>query len=107
MAAFIAKQDFFGLADGTTLVCVSSDDGKSAEVAEAVGQDGSIVENNVYGEKISPSNDYLQKTDWEIGAGDLNLGDINALDSTTSVCLNNISIGTSAGSAPTISVSGE
>ena len=55
MAAFISKQDFFGIADGVadaSLKILSSDDGRTAEVAEATGEDGSIVANNVYGEKL-------------------------------------------------------
>lgn len=106
---FIEKQDYFGLADGTMLVCSSSDDGRSNEVAEATGQDGSIVAHNVYGEKIAPSNDYVMKAvTFSKGEGELAIGQIFTLeDNKTSICLGNLSIGTSAGSAPTISASGE
>ena len=58
---FIEKNDYFGLADGTMLVCSSSEDGRSNEVAQATGQDGAIVAHNVYGEKIAPSNEYVMK----------------------------------------------
>lgn len=106
---FIEKEDYFGLADGTMLVCSSSDDGKSNEVAEATGQDGSVVAHNVYGEKIAPSNEYVMKAvTFQKAAGDIALGQIFTLaDGKTSICLNSLTIGTSAGSAPTFSASGE
>ena len=106
---FIEKNDYFGLADGTMLVCSSSDDGRSNEVAEATGQDGAIVAHNVYGEKIAPSNEYVMKAvTFSKGEGELAIGQIHKLDDThTSICLGSLSIGTSAGSAPTISASGE
>ena len=75
MAQFIAKTDYFNLSDNATLVCASSDDGRSAEVAEATGQDGSIVASCVYGEKISPSNEYMMKAaSLEKLDGDIALG---------------------------------
>ena len=105
--AFIAKKDYFGLADTTNLVCQSSDEGKSNELAEATGQDGSIVAHNVYGEKIAPSNAYVMKAvTLTKGDGDIALGQINTVDD-RSICLNQLTIGTSAGSAPTINASGE
>ena len=58
MAAFIAKQDYFGIADEATVVCISSNDGKAAEVAEATNEIGEVVASNVYGVKLSPSNEY-------------------------------------------------
>ena len=88
-APFISKTDYFGLADGTTLVCTTNSDGKSAQTAEAVGQDGSVVAYNVYGETISPSNDYLVKGTVAKGAGDIKLGGITEIDG-KSICLNNL-----------------
>lgn len=105
--AFIAKKDYFGLADTTNLVCKSSDEGKSNELAEATGQDGSIVAHNVYGDKIAPSNEYVMKAvTLTKSDGDIALGQISTVDD-KSVCLNQLTIGTSAGSAPTINASGE
>ena len=106
---FIEKNDYFGLADGTMLVCSSSDDGRSNEVAEATGQDGAIVAHNVYGEKIAPSNEYVMKAvTFSKNEGELAIGQIHKLDDNqTCICLGSLSIGTSAGSAPTISASGE
>lgn len=119
MNAFITKQDWFELA-GENLVCMSSDDGNSNEVAEATGQDGAVVAYNVYGEKLAPSNEYaLQTSTWTKEEGDLKLGSITAIkvgeigegsskvDDIRSICLNSLEISTSAGAAPTINVSGE
>ena len=106
---FIEKNDYFGLADGTMLVCSSSEDGRSNEVASATGQDGTIVAHNVYGEKIAPSNEYVMKAvTFSKNEGELAIGQIHKLeDNQTCICLGSLSIGTSAGSAPTISASGE
>lgn len=106
MAAFIEKQDYFDIADDTQIVCISSTDGNSAEVAEATGEDGTIVASNVYGEKLSPSNEYQLKTDYVVSAGDLKLGGVTTVNG-KSICLSTIDINTSAGSAPTFNVSGE
>lgn len=105
LAPFISKTDWFGLSD-TSLVCISDSDGKSSQTAEAQGQDGSVVAYNVYGETVSPSNEYRIKGDISKADGDIKLGAINVVD-TLNICLNNISINTSAGSAPTFSASGE
>ena len=106
---FIEKNDYFGLADGTMLVCSSSEDGRSNEVASATGHDGTIVAHNVYGEKIAPSNEYVMKAvTFSKNEGELAIGQIHKLeDNQTCICLGSLSIGTSAGSAPTISASGE
>ncbi len=106
LAPFISKTDYFGLADGTSLVCISNSDGKSASTAEAIGQDGSVVVYNVYGENISPSNEYRVKGTVTKADGDIKLGQVNTVDGTC-VCLNNITINTQAGSAPTFTASGE
>ena len=74
MAPFITKTDYFGISDTSALVCTTDSDGRSAETAEAVGQDGSVVAYNVYGESISPSNEYVIKGNVTKAAGDLKLG---------------------------------
>jgi len=106
MAPFITKTDYFGISDVSSLVCTSNGDGRSAQTAEAVGQDGSVVAYNVYGETISPTNDYVIKGNVTKAAGDIKLGQINEVGEIY-VCLNNVQIGTQAGSAPTFSASGE
>ena len=77
MNEFIEKQDYFGIADGDNLVCSTADEGKSNELAEATGQDGSYVAYNVYGEKLAPSNEYVMKAVTISKAqGDIALGQI-------------------------------
>ena len=115
MNQFIEKKDYFGIADGTMLVCGTSDEGKSNELAEATGQDGSYVAYNVYGEKLAPSNEYVMKAvtvskdDGDIALGQIEkpFADATPADNATSICLNNFAINTAAGSAPTFSASGE
>ena len=80
-------------------------------MAEATGQDGSIVASNVYGERIAPSNTYqmkgalIQKEEGEIALGRLNVIVENGLS--TAVCMNSLDIGTAAGSPPSVTASGE
>lgn len=109
--SFKAKTDYFGLHDGTAVVITASNDGHSHSVAEAHGQDGSIVEADVYGDTMAPSCDYQLKAQLQTTkTGDVNtlikLGKIVEVDE-KSFCLGNFSISTAAGSAPTISASGE
>lgn len=111
MAAFISKTDYFNLETKIPgLVCTTNEDGKSAELAEATGSDGSIVASNVYGEKIAPSNEYAVTSGINMSADTIALGDVTTTTdgaTTKHICLNSIEIGTSAGSAPTVKASGE
>lgn len=63
MANFIQKKDWFGLADGTTLVASTSDQGYSEQLVEPTCSDGSIISAAVlaYGRALAPSNTYVQK----------------------------------------------
>lgn len=107
MAQFITKVDYFGLAaDDNGLVCIKSDDGRSNELAQATGQDGAYVASNVYAEKIAPSCDYAVAAAVTMAAGGIALGSCTETDDAT-VCLGNFTIGTGAGSSPTVSASGE
>lgn len=88
---FIEKEDYFGIADTTNLVCVNSDDGRTNEYATATGQDGSYVAGYAYGEKLSPSNEYAMKavTLTKV-SGDIALGQINTVtdgEDVRSICL--------------------
>lgn len=112
---FIEKEDYFGIADDTNLVCVTSDDGRSNEYATATGQDGSYVAGYAYGEKLSPSNEYAMKAvTITKETGDIALGQINTVTEgegtsavTRSICLGQFDINTAAGEAPSFSASGE
>lgn len=105
--AFVAKVDYFDLA-GSGLVCTSSNDGASASTAEAAGEDGSIVANEVFGLTKAPSCDYAMTGAWE--PDDLKLGAITTIGSGASAesfVLSSITITTSGGAATTVSASGE
>lgn len=108
--AFIQKEDYLGLSDDK-LVCTASNDGASASVAEAKGQDGSVVASEVYGENLAPSCDYQLKGEWSRGSespspNPVKLGAVTTVG-TKKICLSGLSISTSAGAAPTVSANGE
>ena len=102
--SFIAKTDYFSLAD-TALACVASNDGASASVAEAKGENGEIVASTMYGETKSPSCDYVIKAAWTKAANAVKLGTV--FGTVVKIMLGSITINTQAGSAPTVSASGE
>lgn len=108
--AFKTKTDYFGIDDDAKIVCTSSSDGASHSVAEAKGEDGSVVAHEVYGATIAPSCEYALKSAWERGGeqppNPIKLGSVTQTGD-DKVALLNFSIGTSAGSAPTVSASGE
>lgn len=99
--AFIDKVDYFGLSS-TTFLCKSSNDGASSSNAEAVGPDGSIVANTVYGEMKNPSCDYEQTAEW---SPTIKLGAVHAVDGESFV-LTSVTFSTQGGAAHTVSASG-
>lgn len=103
--AFLSKTDYFSLA-GSTLVCVSNSDGKTASVAEAKDQDGTIIASTVYGQTAAPSNSYVVKGTVTSTTTPIVLGGVTAVDGTSYV-LGSFSINTSAGSPATVEASGE
>ena len=104
--SFKPKTEPYGIADGTTLVITSVNGGESATNVEAIGQDGSIVANEVCGEVANPSAQLAVKADVTKTAGAWKLGHVTTAD-TKSFALESIDINTSAGAAPTVSVSGK
>lgn len=108
--AFMSKTDYYNLT-GDALVCITSGDGRSASLAQAKGANGEIVASQVYGETESPSCEYrlraplvTQKT--EESDTRIKLGKVVTLEDKKYV-LGNFSISTAAGSAATVSASGE
>ena len=104
--SFKQKTDPYSIADGTSLVVLSTTGGETASNAEAVGEDGSIVANTVYGETSAPSCTLALKSDLTKNAGDWKIGAVSTA-SDKKYALGEINISTSAGGAPSISVSGE
>lgn len=105
--SFKAKTDYYGVADGTSIVCVSSDDATSNSVTEAKAADGSIIEAEVFGETMSPSCEYAIKAKWSVTEGhEKKLGGVNEVGE-KSFALLELSIDTQAGSIPKVSAGGE
>lgn len=102
--AFVTKTDYFGVETEDVIDCIASNDGASASVAEATGEDGSIVASTVYGANKAPSCDYAIKAAWTQTA--FKLGTVHEV-SAESFVRSQLVIGTSGGAAPTVSVSGE
>lgn len=97
------QTDYFGLGSNS-IICVSSDENKSAQVAQARNEKGDVVAQEIYGEMMSPSCSYVLKADGEISTQ--RLGDVST-SGTKKFTLTSLSIDTSAGSPPSITASGE
>lgn len=104
--AFVTKQDYYNLADSSSLLCVSTNDGATASVAEAHGDNGEIVASTVYAETSAPSCDYILKANWTKAANAIGLGSVSTVSS-KKFALASITITTATGAAPTVSASGE
>lgn len=61
--SFKSKIDFCGLADGTTIVLKSHDEGRSSSTVTCENDEGDTIDATVFGHVIDPSNDYALKAD--------------------------------------------
>lgn len=103
--AFETKTDWFALS-GTNLEITDSTEGKSASVANATDEGGSIVATEVYGELLAPSCTYLPKA--SVSWSTLKLGDLSeGPGHIDNICIKSISITLAKGEAPKMVVSGE
>lgn len=101
--AFLTKGDPFGISS-STLAVKSTSDGNSGSVAEATDENGTIVAQESYGNRMSPSAEYALKK--ETTFDEIVLGGVSTYK-TKRVVLTQLTINTSAGGEPTISASGE
>ena len=101
--AFLTKVDPFGISS-STLAVKSTSDGNSGSVAEATDENGTIVAQESYGNRMSPSAEYALKK--ETTFDEIVLGGVTTYK-TKRVVLTQLTINTSAGGEPTISASGE
>jgi hypothetical protein len=101
--AFLTKVDPFGISS-STLAVKSTSDGNSGSVAEATDENGTIVAQESYGNRMSPSAEYALKK--ETAFDEIVLGGVSTYK-TKRVVLTQLTINTSAGGEPTISASGE
>ena len=102
--SFKTKSDYYGLGAVTGLALTSTAENKSKSVAEARGEDGFVVAVEPFGETSAPSCDLVVKGDVTLSS--IVLGAITTIG-THKYCLANLTISTAAGSAPTVSASGQ
>ena len=102
---FSTPVDYFGVTGGVE--CISSNSGTSGNVAEAQQADGSVCAYDTYGEKMSPSCEYLITGTI---SGLPALGEVVTCGTGTDakkIVVTNIAITTAAGDYPKLSISGE
>ena len=104
--SFKTKTEPYGIADGNILVVLDVNGGEQATNVEAIGEDGSIVANTVTGEVMNPSATLALKAALTKTLGAWKLGKVST-QGTKKFALETIDISTSAGSAPSISISGK
>ena len=100
---FTAKTDYFGLGD-SPLKIESSDENKSASVAELADECGDVANYNVYGEYAAPSCGYALKA--SLADKTAKLGGLTTVGKDAAArkfMLTQVEIATSAGQAPTVS----
>lgn len=101
--ALMTKTDLFGIADNTIVVSDTSENA-SISSAEARGEDGFVVAVEGFGERKNPTVNYIVVGD--TSSKSIVLGEASGTGNTKMVPVS-VSISTSAGSAPTISVTGQ
>jgi len=101
--AFKTKTDPFGIAS-TTCVVKSTSDGNSGSIAEARDENGNIVDQTAYGDRMAPSAEYALKAETTFDS--IKLGGVSTYKNKR-VVLTNFTVNTSAGGEPTVSASGE
>lgn len=103
--AFKTKTDYFGFSDLSGIVLSETSENRSAQVAEAQGENGFNVASEVYGERIAPACSYIIKGR-TVSLGDITLGKVNTVEG-KSFCVSEIAITTGAGQVPTMSINGQ
>lgn len=109
--SFAPKIDYYGFSTQQELKVLDSTEGKSNQTVTAVNEEGSVAQSETFGITYAPSNSYKVTKCWttdglEIVLGGTTTVDTYSGDSLTSA-LSNVTIGTSAGSEPSMSASGE
>lgn len=104
--SFPTRTEPYSIADGTAIVVLSSKEGASATNVEALDEEGSVVANVVTGVTSAPTAELALKADVSKSAGDWKIGAVTTSDS-KKFALESITISTSAGVAPSISIAGK
>ena len=110
--SFKSKIDFCGLANGTTILLKSHDEGRSVSNATCQNDEGDTVDVTVFGHVIDPSNQYALKadlTDFEIVLGSVNTVNLGTSQTPDNhyFMLKSVSINTSNSGEVGISASAE
>ena len=109
--AFAVKTDFGGLSSVSNNILVRDDaENSSQEKYQPTGQKGQFCDLEVYGEDQSPSNNYAIKGDLDLPAGAIKIANIVTVGTGADAkkyALESFEIGTSGGSAPTLSATSQ
>ena len=106
--SFQSKIDFCGLSANEKIVCKSHDEGRSHSVVTCENDEGDTIDATVFGEKMSPTNEYALKgdlKDWNIVFGSVKTVEIGGKQK--HFALKSVSIGTSNSGEVTLSASAE
>lgn len=101
---FKQKQDYYGLSAITGIVLKSVTENKSNEVVEAKDEKGFVIANQIFGEKSTPSQEYVITKNVELSS--IKLGQITTVNDKR-YALTGIDIKTGAGSEITMTVNGQ
>lgn len=102
--SFQSKIDFCGLSANENIVCKSHKEGRSHSTVDCPNDEGDIIDVTVFGEVMSPTNEYELKgnlENWKIV-----LGSVKEIDGKY-FALKSVSIGTSNSGIVTLSASAE
>ena len=102
--SFLAKKDYFNVADAT-LIITSSDENRSASLATAQNEKGDIVAQQMYGNTCAPSCTYVVKGQKTLST--LTMGDEKGSTGDERYVITGISISTGAATPPEVTISGE
>lgn len=102
--SFKTKQEYFGLGSIAGLKLTATTENKSASNVEARGENGFVIAREVFGDRVAPSGDYQVIANTTLSA--IKLGQITEVGS-KKIALLTVRVSTSAGSAPTVAVSGQ
>ena len=106
--SFKSKIDFCGLADGTTIMLKSHDEGRSSSTVTCENNEGDTIDATVFGHVMDPSNDYALKTDatnLSVVLGGVKTVNIDGVDKY--FALKSVSVGTSNSSEVSIAAQSE
>lgn len=102
--SFQSKIDFCGLSANENIVCKSHTEGRSHSTVNCSNEDGDVIDVTVFGEVMSPTNEYELKGNLE--KWNIVLGSVKEIDGKY-FALKSVSIGTSNGGIVTLSAAAE